>query len=150
MDLGHIERWNTNQSTHSSTFRVGHDIGNPQALGLVHALYHDTRSKKHDTHTEGTDPLCPILPYYASWDCRCQRCCEEHQTLQMTLCSTTPEEGVLCFAADSTYLASEDTHDRKGSTHRTITSIYQKVNAPGESKSAPLHIVDTNHLSVNP
>ena len=51
------------------------------------------------------------------------------------------------FAADNTDFA-EDTADGKGTTHGTVTAVYQKADAPGEPVAPPLHIGDTKSRSL--
>ena len=41
------------------------------------------------------------------------------------------------FASDNTDFA-EDTADSKGTTHGTVTAIYQKADAPGQLITPPL------------
>ena len=51
------------------------------------------------------------------------------------------------FASDNTDFA-EDTADGKGTTHGTVTAIYQKADAPGEPITPPLRICDTKSKSL--
>ena len=53
------------------------------------------------------------------------------------------------FAVDSTDF-SEDTADGKGTTHGTITAVYQKAEVPGQPVAPPLRIGDAQSLSVTP
>ena len=45
------------------------------------------------------------------------------------------------FAADNSDFT-EDTADDKGTTHGTITAIFQKADAPGAAIAQPLHVTD--------
>jgi len=51
------------------------------------------------------------------------------------------------FAVDNTDFA-EDTPDGKGTTHGTITAVYQKVNSSKEAIAEPLTVNDAKSLSV--
>ena len=53
------------------------------------------------------------------------------------------------FAVDNTDFA-EDTADGKGTTHGTITAVYQKANAPGEVIAPSLELREAKNLSVAP
>ncbi|KAK5903111.1 hypothetical protein CgunFtcFv8_006920 [Champsocephalus gunnari] len=53
------------------------------------------------------------------------------------------------FAADNTDFA-EDTRDGKGTTHGTITAVYQKIDPSKEPVAEPLIIGDAQSLSVTP
>ena len=53
------------------------------------------------------------------------------------------------FAIDNTDFA-EDTLDNKGTTHGTITAVYQKADAPGEPIAPVLELSDAQNLSVLP
>ena len=57
----------------------------------------------------------------------------------------------LFFAVDNTDFA-EDTPDGKGTTHGTITAIYQRADTSREPIAPPLHFQDTkaNSLSMTP
>ncbi len=44
----------------------------------------------------------------------------------------------------------EDTPDGKGTTHGTITVIYQKDSAHGDPVAPPVSIKDTNSMTVTP
>ena len=47
-------------------------------------------------------------------------------------------------------MVQEDTPDSKGTTHGTITVVYQKANAQGESVTPPLCLKDASNLKVTP
>lgn len=53
------------------------------------------------------------------------------------------------FAVDNTDF-SEDTADGKGTTHGTITAVYQKAEVHGEPVAPPLKIGDAQSLTVTP
>jgi len=53
------------------------------------------------------------------------------------------------FAVDKTDFA-EDTADGNGTTHGTITAVYQKADAPGEPISPSLNVVEARCCSVTP
>ena len=55
----------------------------------------------------------------------------------------------MLFAVDNTHFA-EDTADGKGTTHGTLTAMYQKVNASGEVIAPSLEHSDAKKLSVSP
>ena len=53
------------------------------------------------------------------------------------------------FAIDNSDFA-EYTPDGKGTTHRTITAVYQKASASGAPIAPPLHVTEVQNLSVTP
>ncbi len=53
------------------------------------------------------------------------------------------------FAIDNTDF-NEDTVDGKGTTHGTITTVYQNANVPGELIVPNLEVGDASNLSVLP
>jgi len=53
------------------------------------------------------------------------------------------------FAVDNTDLA-EETADGKGTTHGSITVVYQKKNAPGEVIGPTLEVSEAKNLTVTP
>ena len=61
-----------------------------------------------------------------------------------------PPKGMFFFVAiDNTDFA-EDTVDGKGTTHGTITAVYQKADAPGEPIALNLELCNTQDLSFLP
>ena len=54
------------------------------------------------------------------------------------------------FAVDNTDF-SEDSADGKGTTHKTITAVYQKADVPGEPVAPPFRIGDAQSTeSITP
>lgn len=134
----------------SAAFRKQHVRENPQVLGLALNVHHDTRNKR----------LMDLL--------NAQNCCASYSRallLETALANavvenTTHFQGLyvppllkkgtfVFFAVDNTDFA-EDTADGKGTTHGTVTAVYQKANATGESVAPDLQISDAKNLSVTP
>ena len=112
--------------------------GKPQVLGLALTIHHDTRNNK----------LVNLL--------NAQGHCASYSRaliMETTLANAVVENTKQCkrlyvppflkngtfmfFAADNTDFA-EDSADGKGTTHGTVTAIYQKADAPGEPITPPL------------
>ena len=136
--------------TESAAFRPPHARENPQVLGLALTVHHDTRNKK-------------LIDCLSAHD----YCVSYGRTLQMETAlanavveNTREFQGLyvppflkrgasVFFAVDNTDF-SEDTADGKGTTHGTITAVYQKAEVPGEPIARPLKIDDCHSLSVTP
>ena len=135
---------------HSVTFRTPHSRENPQVLGLALTIHHDTRNKM----------LMNLLHVH-------NYCIPYNRTLHLETAianavveNTKEFDGLyvppflkkgtfVFFAIDNTDFA-EDTVDGKGTTHGTITAVYQKASAPGEPVAHNLEICEAHSLSVLP
>ena len=127
-------------SDEGAGFRSQQARENPQVLGLALTIHHDTRNKK----------LVNLL--------NAQGHCASYSRaliVETALANAVVENTKQChglyvplflkkgtfmfFAADNTDFA-EDTADGKGTTHGTVTAIYQKADAPGEPITPPLSL----------
>lgn len=77
----------------------------------------------------------------------CQCCCRKYQKVWWTVRTTFSHEGYI--AIDNTDFV-EDTVDGKGTTHRTITTVYQKADVPGKAIAPNHEPNDAQSLSVLP
>jgi hypothetical protein len=131
------------------TFRT-HHWENPQVVSLALSTHHETRNKK----------LIELL--------HSQNFCVSYSRtllLETAIANAVVEnalkfDGVyvppflkkrtfVFFAVDNTDFA-EDTADGKGTTHGTITVVYQKENAPGEVIAPTLEVSEAKSLNVTP
>src|SRR6218665_2234886 len=121
----------------SAEFRPPHARENPQVLGLALAVHHYSRNKM-------LMDLLSAHDYCVSYG------------LTLLIENTRQFEGLyvppflkksalVFFAIDNTDF-SEGTADGKGTTHGTITAVYQKTDVPGEAVAPPLMIGDAHTL----
>ncbi|KAM4053253.1 LOW QUALITY PROTEIN: uncharacterized protein ACNLHF_005989 [Anomaloglossus baeobatrachus] len=135
--------------TESSLFRQHHARENPQVPGLALTIHHKTRDKML-MNLLGSHGFC--VPY---------GCTQRMETAlaNAVIESTRQLNGLyvppflkkgafVLFVVDNTDFA-EDTPDGKGTTHGTITAVYQKADIVGEPVAPPLNITDAT-LSVTP
>ncbi len=132
------------------TFRTQNARENPHVLGLALSIHHDTRNKN----------LIELL--------HSQKYCVSYTRtllLETAIANAVVENALkfdglyippflkkgtfVFFAVDNTDFA-EDTVDGKGTTHGTVTVVYQKENAPGEVIAPPLELRDASNLTVTP
>ncbi|KAI4830143.1 hypothetical protein KUCAC02_001795 [Chaenocephalus aceratus] len=137
-------------SSESASCRSPHAREKPQVLGLALTIHHDRRNKKLmnllNAHgysvSHGRAPLMETALANAVVENT-----RAHQGLYVP---TFLRKGTFVFfAADTTDFA-EDTHDGKGTTHGTITTVYQKIDPSKEPDVEPLIIGDAQSLSVTP
>ena len=137
-------------SDEGAGFRSQQARENPQVLGLALTIHHDTRNKKRVN-------LLTAQGHCASYS--------RALIMETTLVNAVVENIKQCqglyvppffkkgtfifFASDNTDFA-EDTADGKGTTHGTVTAIYEKADAPGEPITPPLslRIGDTKSKSL--
>ena len=133
-------------------FRVKKVRENPQAMGLGLTVHHDTRNKK----------LLELLNSQGYCISYSRVLMVETALANAVVENTKQFHGIyvppilkkgkfLFFAVDNTDFA-EDTPDGKGTTHGTITAIYQRADTSREPIAPPLHFQDTkaNSLSMTP
>ena len=121
---------------------------NPQVVGLALTVHHDTRNKKLVNLLNAQDYCVSYgrtLMMETSLANAIVRNMDEFQGLYVP---PFLKRGTFVFFAVDNF--AEDTADGKGTTHGTITAVYQKADAPGESPASPLHITEANSLSVIP
>lgn len=123
---------------------------NPQVLGLTLSVHHDTRNKNLVN-------LLHAQNYCVSYSCVLLL---ETSLANAVVENTRQFNGLyvppflkkgqfLFFAVDNTDFA-EDTIDGKGTTHGTITAVYQKANVPGELVAPKLELTAAKNLSILP
>ena len=134
----------------SDAFRIPRSRENPQVLGLALTIHHDTRNKTLMN-------LLHAQNYCISYS----RTLLLETAIANAVVENTKKFGGLYvppflkkgtfvfFAIDNTDLA-EDTVDGKGTTHGTITAVYQKASASGEHLAPSLEIHEAKNLSVLP
>lgn len=121
-----------------------------QVLGLALTVHHDTRNKR-------LMDLLNAHNFCASYNCALLL---ETALANVVVENITHFQGLyvppflkkgtfVFFAVDNTYFA-EDTADGKGTTHGTVTAVYKKANAAGESVAPDLQITDAKNPSVTP
>ena len=109
-----------------------------QILGLALTIHHDTRNKK----------LVNLLNAQGHCASYSRALIMETALVNAVVENTKQWQGLyvppflkkstfMFFASDNTDFA-EDTADGKGTTHGTVTAIYQKADAPGEPITPPL------------
>ena len=132
------------------TFRTSHSRENPQVLGLALTVHHDTRNKM-------LMDLLHVQNYCVSYS---RTLLLETAIANAVVENTKQFAGLyvppflkkgtfVFFAIDNTDFA-ENTVDGKGTTHGTITAVYQKADAPGEPITPNLKLSDAQNLSVLP
>ncbi|KAK1904045.1 UDP-glycosyltransferase 73C1 [Dissostichus eleginoides] len=137
-------------SSESASFRSPHARENPQVLGLALTIHHDTRNKK----------LMNLLNAHGYSVSHGRALLMETALANAVVENTRAYQGLyvppflrkgtfVFFAADNTDFA-EDTRDGKGTTHGTITAVYQKIDPSKEPVAEPLIIGDAQSLSVTP
>ncbi|KAM4034494.1 LOW QUALITY PROTEIN: uncharacterized protein ACNLHF_021130, partial [Anomaloglossus baeobatrachus] len=135
---------NYKPTTEPSLFRQHHVRENPQAV------HHKTRDKMlmNLLSSHGFVSLMAV-PY--EWKLLLANAVVE-STRQLNGLYIPPflkKGAFVFFAVDNTDFA-EDTPDGKGTTHGTITAVYQKADVVGEPVAPPLNITDAITLSVTP
>lgn len=134
----------------TETFRTQHVRENPQVLGMALSVHHDTRNKK----------LVDFL--------HMQNCCVSYGRsllLETAIANAVVENtrqfdglyvppflkkgAFVFFAVDNTDFA-EDTADGKGTTHGTITAVYQKADVAGEYIAPSLELNEPKNLAIVP
>ncbi|KAK1879681.1 Acetyl-coenzyme A carboxylase carboxyl transferase subunit beta, partial [Dissostichus eleginoides] len=125
-------------------------LTNPQVLGLALTIHHDTRNKK----------LMNLLNAHGYSVSHGRALLMETALANAVVENTRAHQGLyvppflrkgtfVFFAADKTDFA-KDTRDGKGTTHGTITAVYQKIDPSKEPVAEPLIIGDAQSLSVTP
>uniref|UniRef100_UPI00358E2BC8 uncharacterized protein n=1 Tax=Myxine glutinosa TaxID=7769 RepID=UPI00358E2BC8 len=137
-------------SSESATFRPPHSRENPQVLGLALTVHHDTRNKKLMGLLNAHGYCVSIVRALLMETALANAVVENTRQFEGLYVPPFLKRGAFVFfAADNTDFA-EDTPDGKGTTHATITAVYQKSDVPGEPVAQPLIIGDAQSLSVTP
>ncbi|KAK5919141.1 hypothetical protein CgunFtcFv8_023060 [Champsocephalus gunnari] len=134
-------------SSESASFWSPHARENPQVLGLALTIHHDTRNKKLmnllNAHGYSVSHGRALLMETALANAVVEN------TRGLYVPPFLRKGTFVFFAADNTDFA-EDTRDGKGTTHGTITAVYQKIDPSKEPVAEPLIIGDAQSLSVTP
>ena len=137
-------------SSDTATFRPQQIRENPQVLGLGLTVHHDTRSKMLMDLLNGQGHCVSYGRTLLIETALANAVVENTRQFQGLYVPPFLKKGAFVFfAADNTDFA-EDTADGKGTTHGTVTAVYQKADVPGEPIAPPLVIGDAQSLSVTP
>lgn len=134
----------------TDTFRTHHARENPQVLGLALAVHHDTRNKKLIDLLHSQNYCVPYGRTLLMETAIANAVVENTKHFDGMYVPPFIKKGTFVFfAVDNTDFA-EDTVDGKGTTHGTITAVYQKANATGDVVAPSLQLVEAKTLSVAP
>lgn len=136
--------------TEHAVFRSQHVRENPQVVGLALSIHQDTGNKMLVDLLNAQD-YCVSYSRTLMMETAIANAVVEN-TKQFQGLYVPPflkKATSVFFAVDNADFA-EDTPDGKGTTHVTITAVYQKADAPGEPIASPLHVTDAQSLSVTP
>ena len=131
-------------------FRTQRVRENPQVLGLALSVHHDTRNKKL-VHLLNAQNYCVSYGRSLLLETSIANAVVEN-TREFNGLYVPPfikTNIFVFFAIDNTDFA-EDTADGKGTTHGTLTAVYQKANATGEYIAPSLELSEANNLMVPP
>ncbi len=123
---------------------------NPQVLGLALTLHHDTRNKKLVNLLNAQNLFIPYSRVLFLETALANAVVENTKKFEGLFIPPFLKKGTFVFFAVDNTDFTEDTADGKCTTHGTITVIYQKAEAPGESLCPPLHINDAQSLTDPP
>ena len=132
-------------SDEGAGFRSQQARENSQVLGLALTIHHDTRNKKL-VNLLNAQGHCASYSRALIMEIALANVVVEN-TKQCQGLYVPPKGTFMFFASDNTDFA-EDTADGKGTTHGTVTAIYQKADAPGEPITPLLRIGDTKSKSL--
>ena len=136
--------------TESAAFRPPHARENPQVLGLALTVHHDTRNKMLIDLLSAHDYCVPYSRTLLMETALANAVVENTRQFQgLYVPPFLKKDAFVFFAVDNTDFL-EDTANGKGTTHGTITAVYQKAEVPEESVAPPLKIDDAQSLSVTP
>ena len=134
----------------SDTFRIPHSRENPQVVGLALTVHHDSRNKMLMDLLHAQN-YCVSYSRTLLLETAIANAVVEN-TKQFDGLHVPPflKKGTFVFFAIDNTDFSEDTVDGKGTTHGTITAVYQKADAPGEQVALNLDLNAAKSLSVHP
>ena len=119
-------------SDEGAGFRSQQARENSQVLGLALTILHDTRNKKLANLLNAQGHCAPYSRALIMETALANAVVENTKQCQGLHVPPFLKNGTfMFFASDNTDFA-EDTADGKGTTHGTVTAIYQKAGAPGE------------------
>ena len=141
---------NYKPSGQSAAFRPPHARENQQVVGMALTVHHETRNKKLVDLLSAHGYCVPYGRTLLMETALANAVVENSREFQGLYVPPFLKKGAFVFfAVDNTDFA-EDTADGKGTTHGTITAVYQKADVPGEPIASPLKIGDAQNLSVTP
>ena len=119
-------------------FRSQQARGKPQVLGLALIIHHDTRNKKLVNLLNAQSHCASYSRALVMETAHANGVVENTKQCQGLYVPPFLKNGTfMFFTSDNTDFA-EDTANGKGTTHGTVTTIYQKADAPGEPITPPL------------
>ena len=134
----------------TAAFRPPHARENPQVLGLALTVHHDTRNKMLMDLLSAHDYCVPYGRTLLMETALANAVVQNTREFQGLYVPPFLKKGAFVFFAVDNVDFSEDTADGKGTTHGTITAVYQKADVPGEPVAPPFRIGDAHSLSVTP
>ncbi len=126
-------------------FRLQQSKENPQVLGLALTLHHDTRNKKLVNLLNAQNLCIPYSRVLFLETALANAVVENTKKFDGLFIPPFLKKGTFVFFAVDNTDFTEDTADGKCTTHGTITAIYQKAEAPGESLT-----VSSYHTAILP
>lgn len=134
----------------SAVFRPPQTRENPQVLGLALTVHHKTRNKMLINLLSAHDYCVPYSRTLRMETALANAVVQNTRELEGLYVPPFLKKGAFVFfAVDNTDFA-EDTPDGKGTTHGTITAVYQKADVRGAPVAPPLKITEAHTLSVSP
>ena len=134
----------------SAAFRPPHTRENPQVLGLALTIHHVTRNKMLLDLFSAHDYCIPYGRTLLLETALANAVVQNTREFQGLYVPPFLKKGSFVFFAIDNTDFSEDTADGKGTTHGTITAVYQKAEVPGEQVAPPLKIGYAQSLSITP
>ncbi len=134
----------------SALFRPPHARKNSQVLGLALTVHHITRNKMLLDLLSAHDYCVPYGRTLLKETALANAVVQNTRQFQGLYVPPFLKKGAFVFFAVDNTDFSEDTADGKGTTHGTITAVYQKADVPGEPIAPPLKIGVAQNLSVTP
>ena len=138
-------------SDEGAGFRSQQARENPQVLqvlGLALTIHHDTRNKELVNFLNAHGHCASYSRALIMETALANAVVENTKQCQGLYVPPFLKKGTFMFFASDNTVFAEDTADGKGTTHGTVTAIYQKADAPGEPITPPLRIGDTKSKSL--
>ena len=135
-------------SDEGAGFRSQQARENPQVLGLALTINHDTRNKKLVDLLNAQGHRVSYSRALIMEIALANAVVENTKQCQGLYVPIFLKKGTFMFFASDNTVFAEDTADGKGTTHGTVTAIYQKADEPGEPITPPLRIGDTKSKSL--
>ena len=133
-----------------SGFRLYRNRENPQTVGMALTLHHQTRSKMI-VNLLNTQGYCVSYSRTLMMETALANAVIKNtEQFQGLYVPPFLKKGTFVFFAVDNVDFTEDTADGKGTTHGTITAVYQKADSFGQSVAPPLCITDAESFTVMP